>query len=104
LRLLGVFAGCVHPDVITCGDEICPTNALCLPDEHRCVDPTLLDVDNSPLAFLVDCGGTTEKILALNNFGTEPLSFTARSTAQGISAPGECSKLPFITVPYSITP
>src|ERR1700684_1520310 len=78
--------GCLHDDLVTCGDQLCPAGSLCDTAAETCADPSGLSVPSGGVALQVPCGGTAMTTLPFRNVGASAVDFEIAATVAGIVA------------------
>jgi hypothetical protein len=82
--LIIAVAGCVHDDLVTCGDQLCPAGSLCDAVTGTCASVSGLSIPPDVIDLQVACGGMTMSTVPFRNIGTESISFAVASTVAGV--------------------
>jgi hypothetical protein len=88
-----VIAACVHDDLVTCGDQLCPAGSLCDAVTGTCADLSGLSVPTDVIDLQVPCGATATSTVPFRNIGADSISFAIASTVEGIAASPESATL-----------
>ncbi len=79
-------AACVHDNLVTCGDELCPAGSLCDTATGTCADSSGLSVPDGPIDLQVSCGASSTTTLPVRNVGHDSVDFELAATLGGVTA------------------
>jgi HYDIN/CFA65/VesB-like, Ig-like domain len=76
-----MLAGCIHDQLVTCGDVTCPSGDTCDQERSICVGANGLSIPPAVIDFgAVGCATQATHALEIRNFNSIPVPFTVTST------------------------
>jgi hypothetical protein len=84
--LVCTLVGCIHDNLVTCGDQLCPAGSLCDAANGQCADPSGLSLPNDVIDLQVACGATSMSTLPFRNVSSHSIDVSIAATVPGVSA------------------